>query len=231
MSTTIIGLYESADAAQKAVQALVTAGSRRKDIDVLGGAGSADTITRKLVDHGFEKAEAQRYAAAVEQGRTLVAAHMADDSADAAAAILDENGALDLDDGTGEATEQESVPVVEEQVEIGKRKVGQGGARVTSTVVETPVRETVQLREEQVEVERNKLNRSLSGREAEAAFADRTLEMTGTAEKAEVTKEARVVGEVKLSKTATEREQTVEATARKTDVKVERTDGAAAKKR
>src|SRR4051812_30166181 len=63
MSTTIVGLYESADAAQKAVQALVTAGSQRKDIDVLGGAGSADTITRKLVDHGFEKAEAQRYAA------------------------------------------------------------------------------------------------------------------------------------------------------------------------
>src|SRR3954467_14681969 len=199
MSTTIIGLYKNADAAQKAVQALVTAGSHRKDIEVFGGgAGSADKITRKLVDHGFEKDEAQRYGAAVDQGHALVAAHMADESADAAAAILDENGALDLDGGTGKAggsTEEETIPVVEEQVEVGKRRVGQGGARVTSTVIETPVRETVQLREEQVDVKRNKVNRSLSGREAEAAFEDKTLEMTGTAEKAEVTKEARVVGE------------------------------------
>jgi len=255
MSTTVIGLYEDPDAAQKALQALIEAGCRREDVDILGGKqdAGADNVARRLVGHGFEKDEAQQYGAAVERGHVLVSAQIADESAELASEILDEHGALGLEDVAARqqrpqrrirsassqantarserSIEEETVPVVEEEVEIGKRRFTKGGVRVTTEVTETPVRETVQLHEEQVDVERRKVNRSLSGREAEAAFEEKTLEMSETAETAEVIKEARVVEEVVLSKTEVEREKTVEATARRTDVHVERTDGAAGKKR
>jgi stress response protein YsnF len=120
--------------------------------------------------------------------------------------------------------EQESVPVVEEQVSIGKRKVLRGGVRLTSTVSERPVEETIRLREENVEVEQQRADRKLSPEEAEKAFQQKTIELTETAEEAVISKEARVVGEVSLEKTVAEREETVQATARRTDVKVENID-------
>ncbi len=61
----------------------------------------------------------------------------------------------------------------------------------------------------------------LTGEEAEAAFEEKTVEMMGTREEAEVHKEARVVGEVELTKESKERQKTVKDTVRKTDVEVE----------
>ena len=90
--------------------------------------------------------------------------------------------------------------MVEEELSVGKRKVANGGVRVTSSVSERPVEETVSLREEQVEAERRAADRKLSADEAEAAFEEKTVEMMGTSEEAEIRKEARVVGEVSLSK-------------------------------
>ncbi|WP_448208274.1 YsnF/AvaK domain-containing protein [Azospirillum sp. sgz302134] len=232
MSTIVVGLYKEQRAAKKAFQALVAAGCREKDIDTFDGAGNADKAMKELLDRGFAKDLAQRYGAAIKQGHTLVAADIADRDADAAEAILDENGAIDLPEGSpqqqkaarGTVVEEETVPVVEEEVEIGKRRVSKGGMEVTTEVTETPVRESVRLREEKVDVERHKADRALSGREAEAAFEDKTLKMTATSETPEVTKEARVVEEVVLSKKASEHDKTVEATARRTDVKVKPTD-------
>ncbi|MBB3268363.1 MULTISPECIES: YsnF/AvaK domain-containing protein [Azospirillum] len=253
MSTIVVGLYKEPRAAQKAFQALIAAGCREKDIDTFDGAGNADKATQELLGHGFTKDIAQRYAAAIKQGHTLVAADIADQDADAAEAILDENGAIDLPDasshqskktakadsgktdkgtvGSGTDMEEETVPVVEEQVEIGKRRVSKGGVQVTTEVTETPVRETVRLREEKVDVERHKADRALGAREADAAFEEKTVEMTATSETPEVTKEARVVEEVVLSKKATEHDKTVEASARRTDVKVKPTGDRPATKR
>jgi hypothetical protein len=49
-------------------------------------------------------------------------------------------------DAGGEAV----VPVVEEELKVGKRTVEKGGVRVDTKVVETPVQEQVQLHEERV---------------------------------------------------------------------------------
>ena len=116
---------------------------------------------------------------------------------------------------------EEKVQVVEEGLAVGKREVATGGVRVTSRVVETPVEETVRLREERVEAARRPADRKLSPAEADAVFADRTVEMTGTGEEAEVGKTARVVEEVTLGKRAGEREATVRDTVRRTEVEVE----------
>ena len=115
----------------------------------------------------------------------------------------------------------QTVREVEEELSIAKRQVGRVGVQVTTSVSEKPVEETVHLREETVEAKRQLADYKLSPEEAEAAFEEKTVEMMGTSEEAEVSKTARVVGEVSLSKQAEEREQTVRDTVRRTDVEVE----------
>ena len=115
----------------------------------------------------------------------------------------------------------EYLELVEEQLEVGKRKVVRGGVRVSSRVVERPVEEKVRLREEHVEAGRERVDRRLSPEEAEAAFKERTVEMTETAEEAEVAKEARVVEQVSLAKRAEEHTETVRDKVRRTEVEVE----------
>jgi uncharacterized protein (TIGR02271 family) len=128
-------------------------------------------------------------------------------------------------------TREETVPVVEEQLSVGKSKTATGGVRVTSKVTERPVEETVTLTEEHVEAEQRPADRALSPDEAKAAFQEKTVEMMGVKEEAEVSKEARVVGEVSVAKETTAREQTVRDTVRKTEVDVEEIDAGNAKKR
>ena len=119
------------------------------------------------------------------------------------------------DKGSGSA---ESVPIVEEGLVVGKAKFATGGVRVTSSVEELPVEETVTLREERVSAEQRPADRELTADEAEAAFEEKTVEVIGTTEEAKVSKEARVVGEVAVGKTVEEREETVrdDASARPT---------------
>ena len=114
-----------------------------------------------------------------------------------------------------------TVPIVEEQINVGKRKVQGGGARIHTHVVETPVNEQVTLREENVTVERNSVDRAATDADLANAFKEGTMELTESSEEAVVSKTARVVGEVVVGKEATERTETVTDTVRRTDVDVE----------
>ena len=51
------------------------------------------------------------------------------------------------------------IPVVEEELEVGKRQVDLGAVRVVSRMVETPVNESVTLREEHANIERRPVDR------------------------------------------------------------------------
>ena len=123
--------------------------------------------------------------------------------------------------GESPKAQGETVQQVEEELAVGKREVAAGGVRVTSSVSERPVEQTVTLREEKVAAERKPADRKLSPEEAEAAFQGKTVEMLGTREEVEVSKRARVVGEVAVGKQAAEREETVQDTVRRTEVEVE----------
>lgn len=114
---------------------------------------------------------------------------------------------------------QTKIPVVEEELQVGKREVEQGGVRVSSRVEERPVEEQVNLREEHVRVERRPVDRPVGN--AENAFQEGTIEITERAEVPVVAKQARVVEEVVIGKEVSERTETVRDTVRKTDVNVE----------
>jgi len=113
------------------------------------------------------------------------------------------------------------LPVVEEELQVGKRQVERGGVRVQTTVEERPVEEQVQLREEHVHVERRPVDRPITDVDM-AAFKEGTIEMTETAEEAVVNKRARVIEEVVIDKDVQERTETVRDTVRRTDVDVQK---------
>jgi len=121
--------------------------------------------------------------------------------------------------GSSAGNREGVLPVVEEELRVGKRDVDQGGVRVKSHVVETPVTEEVSLQQERVSVERRPVNRPLSANER--AFQDRTIEVEQKGQEAVVSKEARVKEEVVVNKDVRERNQKVSDTVRRTEVEVE----------
>ncbi|NIA52061.1 YsnF/AvaK domain-containing protein [Massilia sp. TW-1] len=129
-------------------------------------------------------------------------------------------------EATAMQTGKAAIPVVQEEVHVGKRLVERGGVRVFSRVVETPVNETVALREEHVSVERRPVDRPIDPADA-AAFKDKTIDLRETAEEAVVQKSARVVEEVVVGKEVSQREQQISDTVRRTQVDVQPLQGAA----
>lgn len=188
------------------------------------------------------------YEEGVRRGGALLTATVHDDHVDQAVDILDNANSVDIDGrandwkksgwvapvaATGMTAKpmttdrtmgknEEMIPVIEETLRVGKREVERGGVRVRSYIVETPVSEQVTLHEEHVSVER----RPVTGGTVPAdAFRERTIEMTETAEEAVVAKDARVVEEVVVRKTADDRTETVSDTVRRTEVEVDNVAG------
>lgn len=115
---------------------------------------------------------------------------------------------------------EETIPIVEERIRIGKRETDHGRVRVRAYTVEEPISESVDLREERVEIERRPVDRALT--DADAAFQDRTIEAEEYREEAVVRKEARVVEEIGLRKTSETHRETISDTVRRTEVEIEK---------
>jgi len=123
--------------------------------------------------------------------------------------------------GTVETGERVAVPIIEEQLAVGKRQIKRGGAIIHKHVIERPVEAQVTLREEEVHVERHPVNRAVNQADLQDAFQERTIEVTETDEVPVVAKQARVVEEVVIGKEVTEHTETVRDTVRRTDVDVD----------
>ena len=226
MPTTVISTIDDAKTAQKLINELAKAGFKEQDVEVLEG--SEKEILSQIVARGFGEDDARGYAQAVRGGKTLVAARTPEDKAERAAAIMER---YETAGGESSSERSETVQEIEEELAVGKTKAVTGGVRVTTSVRETPVEESVTLREEKVAAERKPADRKLSPEEAEAAFQDKTVEVLATGEEARVGKEARVVGEVAVGKSVEEREETVKDTVRRTEVEVEEIGAKARKSR
>jgi len=198
--------------------------------------------------------EANTYSGVANRSGSIVTVHaQSAQEAEQAADILDDNGAIDVNEraqqygsatrsastgsydttattGTTSSTnvtsgdQATSIPIIEENLQVGKRTVETGGARLRSRIVERPVEESLRLREERVTVERNPVNRVATDADF-SNFKEGTIEVTERAEVPVVAKEARVVEEVSLGKEVSEREQTIRDTVRKTEVEVENITG------
>jgi uncharacterized protein (TIGR02271 family) len=129
-------------------------------------------------------------------------------------------GAPALDDGFAVPPPEVAIPVVSEELEVGKREVERGGVRVQKRVSEVPVEEDVTLREERVNVDRRRADYTFHGSDAEA-FQESVVEIREAYEELILNKKARVVEEVVINKEVDEHTETVRETLRKTEVDVE----------
>jgi uncharacterized protein (TIGR02271 family) len=118
------------------------------------------------------------------------------------------------------ADEGETIPVVEEELTVGKREVERGHVRVHTYIEEVPVEEEVRLRQESVTVERHPVDRPATEADLET-FAEETMEFTETAEEPVVSRRARVVEEVTVHQDVEEHTETVGDTVRRTHVDVD----------
>jgi uncharacterized protein (TIGR02271 family) len=241
-------MFDNATEAQQAVQELLDKGFTQSNIDIsnqnTAGTASSTTDTSREDDNdgigGFFKSlfsddddYADRYSHVARRSGSIVTVHVqSSDEAERAADILDDNGAVDVNERasqygysgrTGIAdtnTAGGTIPIIEENLQVGKREVETGGARLRSTIVERPVEETLRLRQERVFVNRNPVNRPATEADL-ASFREGEIEVTEHGEVPVVSKEARVVEEVSLGKEVEEREETIQGTVRSTEVDVE----------
>lgn len=255
MAQTVIGFFDNRSEAERAVAQLHNAGISRDSIDISSGR-SSDTsgvsysdgdrdrdhesgITRFFKNlFGDNDDEATRYSRVASNSDCVVTVHaQSDTEARRAADLLDEYGAIDVDERSSRLNtssdssdysersnyrgdQDQTIPVIREDLNVEKRSEERGGVRVRSRIVERPVEEHVRLREEQVRVERNPVDRPVGTNEM-GAFREGEIELTERAEVPVVNKEARVVEEVRLTKETTERDETIRDTVRGTDVDVE----------
>lgn len=216
----------------------------------IGAASGAATggITAGLIDMGVHEEHAQIYEDSLRRGGTLISVHViTDNEADRAEAILSDFGAVDLEHqhesnyqdtqpmktnapqgsipsaASGKHSldvgDEERLEVVEEELQVGKREVERGSVRIRKYVTETPVQQDVTLREEHVNIERRSVDRPM--READYAFNEQTIEVHERGEVPVISKTARVIEEVIVSKEITEHTETISDTVRRTDVEIE----------
>jgi uncharacterized protein (TIGR02271 family) len=248
MTQALVAVFKDRTKAQQAHDALLAEGfstsnvrlASTKDLDTSastsGSEGHDESFGQKIASFfGFGKGdETDTYSEAVRRGNCVLSVDVTDDEqARRAADTLERHDPVDIDaraaqwresgwQGSQAGTQAnggEAIPIVEEQLRVGKREVRRGGVRVRSHNYEKPVEANVQLREEHATVERRPADRPAT--EADVAAGEASLEARTTAEEAIVDKEARVVEEVVVGKEASHRTETISDSVRRTDVDVE----------
>ncbi|WP_447985878.1 YsnF/AvaK domain-containing protein [Nitrospira sp. Nam74] len=235
MATIVTGLFDEQQEAVRAQAALERIGIAPPQIHFTRSADAEMTSNRggnwwdrlkEMFGMGVDQEDPPYYHEGLRRGGTLLSAQADDSRVDEVAGIFADHNAVDIDTRAHEwrsagwnPTEQIAIPVVEEELAIGKRVVRRGGVRIYTAVTEQPVEESVTLHEEQVEVTRRPANRAATASDFRAS--ETPIEITETAEEPIVSKQAKVVEEVVVNKTDTERTETVRDTVRRKDVDVE----------
>jgi uncharacterized protein (TIGR02271 family) len=127
-------------------------------------------------------------------------------------AMMDRDRTLDRDHDT-------TIPIIEEEMRVGKREVERGGLEVETHIEEVPVDEEIRLRRERIDVDRRPVDRPATDKDFEN-FKEGKMEFTETDEEAIVQKHSRVVEEVHIDKDVEEDVEHIHDTVRRTDVEI-----------
>lgn len=250
MTKTAVALYDRESEARQVMEELSDSGYNRGNIRMMNkGNGENRSI---LTNAGLPRSDAEAYVEGVRRGGNVVMITTDDNRIDTAVDIMERHNSININeraelwrnDGWEGATatrtdtersqaragerrirgqEEETIPVVEEEMHVGKRQVERGGVRVHTHVEEQPVEETVTLRDEEIHVDRRPANRKARPEDVDT-FEEGSFEVSEMDEEAVVDKQARVVEEVVVSKDVDEHQERVRDTVRRTDVDVEQVD-------
>jgi len=236
MESTIVAAYKTDAKAREAVQELERNNVPRDRIHMHGDGGTGTGAQHEGGFMGWVKSlfgeDEKSYTSAYREGNTIVAVDASNNQIDAIADILDRYDPVTLEaqSATGVAAgagttgvrreASSAVPVVEEELAVGKRSYQRGGVRVYSHIVDKPVEEQVRLQEEKVYVDRQPADRPATADDLRRR-QDEVIEVQEFAEEPVVEKRARVVEEVRVGKDVSERTETVRDSVRRTEVDVE----------
>jgi len=118
------------------------------------------------------------------------------------------------------AEDELSIPVMEEELTATVREQETGSVRIEKRVISEDRVLDVPVTEEQIRVERRVVDRAANAGDAQA-FEEMVIDVPLTTETVELQKQARVTGEVVVSKDAVERTERVSGTVRREEVVVE----------
>ena len=223
-----------------------TSGTRTEEVldDTKDVGSSIGSFFNSLFGDGDD--DRNKYTQVADQGSVVTVHATTEEEAERAADILDEAGAVDVNEradqygyagvpttpataamgnsmantGMQAVDGDQTIKIVEENLEVGKQTVDTGGVRLRSRIIDKPVEESVRLREERVTVQRTPVNRPASSADLDA-FKEGEVTMTEQAEVPIVSKTANVVEEISVGKQVTERDEVIHDTVRRTDVEVE----------
>jgi uncharacterized protein (TIGR02271 family) len=241
MKNIVIGLFDNGSRAQTVAQELLRSGFDRGDIRLVN---SESDFRNAVADTNLSSDETAYYMGEIRRGAAAVTAATSPDRIERAVRIMNSYNARTagqrgmegerLQRGLQRGMEGERLtrderemafPVVEEELQIGKRMIERGGVRIYNRVTERPVEQQVNLREERIKVEHRRVDRPASEQDINMFREGRQVDLTETVEEAVIAKEPRVVEEVIISKEVVEHPETIRDTVRRTDVEVERLAG------
>lgn len=232
MTQIVIGVFDTPDTAYQAEETVMEqAGIDESCFHITAQEGGQSEI-RSFLNELFGPENSQQveyYAGRISQGGALLSVDLPDDieiepirEAMLSAGATDLNARRSQGEADDSQEQSQAIPVVEEQMEVGKREVEKGSVRVTSRLEETPVQEDINLQEEHAVIKRRPVDQPVDPDEI-SAMGDESIEIEETAEKPVISKSARVVEEIEVGKETSESTQTVEDTVRHTEVDVEKT--------
>jgi uncharacterized protein (TIGR02271 family) len=248
--STIVAVFRNRSEAEAAATELEARGIQPDDIYIESGQGESSTAfgTGDTHEGGFtgwlkslfrDETDSDRaaYEQAMKQGNAVLTVNVPGNEVDTVAEILDRHSPINVQQeaaraqkaaatGKSGTAQTNAVPVVEEELKVGKRQVLRGGIRIYSRVVEEPVEESISLREERARVERRPVNRPAEAADFQTK-QEQVIEVEEFAEEPVVSKEARVVEEVRVGKEVSERTETIRDSVRRTEVDVEQIPGSA----
>lgn len=121
----------------------------------------------------------------------------------------------------GEEVETDLViPLIQEEVEFGKRRIEKGTTRIQIRVAVRPIEQQLHLREERIDVDRRKVDQPIDVSQAEAQLRDESVQVIAITEQPFAEKHLRVVEEVILTKKAEERTERLRENVRRMSVDV-----------
>jgi len=239
---TVVGVFLEESHAQRAVQALQSAGINARIAD--------EGQVRQLSGTRVAEAVAGVYESRFREGNVIVFAD-AGGQADQAMDIMFEHGAenidikggqtrgasyyqdiqnldtqrrqygrIDTQTGRGRTADEMRVQLREEELIPTKQAVQAGEVELRKTVHEEQREVPVNLQREQVTIERHAVDRPLGEGEF-GDLRDETIDVPVYEERAELQKRGRVAEEVTIGKDVTQEQQTMRGTVRREDIDVD----------
>jgi uncharacterized protein (TIGR02271 family) len=230
--TTLVSLFHTQERATKAMNDLRTAGIPPQSMQILGGEANRSSAPEQALTAlkalELPTKDLQVLSDGLKSGGTVIVVRATHELTDKVERVFEYQNAEQIDErvattqpraAAAAASGDTMIPIVEEELVVGKQTVQRGGVRVFTRMVERPVEENVVLREEHATFERRPVNRPISGAEINL-LQNQSIEVREMGEEAVVGKTARVVEEVRVGKESTERTEQIKDTVRKTQVEV-----------